>query len=63
MGGGAQGQCEGNVPGHSKRARTCLACREEIFIVMHTNLAQGLKMGVGRLVYTILISNLTRLIH
>ena len=23
--------CEGNVPGHSKRARTCLACRVEVF--------------------------------
>ena len=22
-------ECEGNVPGHSKRARTCLACRAE----------------------------------
>ncbi len=22
-------ECEGNVPGHSKRARTCLACRKE----------------------------------
>ena len=21
--------CKGNVPGHSKRARTCLACRRE----------------------------------
>ena len=21
--------CEGNVPGHLKRARTCLACRRE----------------------------------
>ena len=28
-----------------------------------TNLAQGLKNGRGRLVNTILISNLTRLIH
>ena len=24
-----QDLCEGNVPGHSKRARTCLACRRE----------------------------------
>ena len=22
-------ECEGNVPGHSKRVRTCLACRVE----------------------------------
>ena len=22
-------ECESNVPGHSKRARTCLACRKE----------------------------------
>ena len=42
--------CEGsgrNVPGHSKRARMCLACRAEgrIFIVKKiTNVAQSLKM-------------------
>ena len=23
------GSCKGNVPGHSKRTRTCLACRAE----------------------------------
>ena len=35
-----------------------------LFIVYtHTNMAQGLKMGGRRLVNTILISNLTRLIH
>ena len=33
------------------------------FFFKNTNLARGLKNGWGRLVYTILISNLTRLIH
>ena len=26
------GDCEGNVPGHSKRARTCLACRRDYLL-------------------------------
>ena len=29
-------ECEGNVPVHSKRARTCLACRAEVFVTRPT---------------------------
>ena len=28
------GYCEGNVPGHSKRARTCLACRRDYLLYL-----------------------------
>ena len=40
-----------------------LAGALKLFIASKANLARGLKNGWGRLVYTILISNLTRLIH
>ena len=35
-------ECEGNVPGHSKRARTCLACRRK------TNMAAASIFDEGR---------------
>ena len=34
-------ECEGNVPGHSKRARTCLACRAEPIWLPQAYLTRG----------------------
>ena len=46
-----QSNCEGNVPGHAKRARTCLACRAEVFVdhpTLRASVAQGLFLGGTR---------------
>ena len=41
-------ECEGNVPGHSKRSRTCLACRVKVFVdrpTLRASMTQGLFLG------------------
>ena len=45
------------------QANSNMAVSLKLFIASKANLARGLKNGWGGLVYTILISNLTRLIH